>query len=98
MSTVAELRAAAIDAVEGLYSACERDVDKLETKITSLEEQVTDLEDANERIQERYARPEWGNCCRGCPPSYLDREGFCSPACHVGAPRGEFVTLAVTAA
>jgi hypothetical protein len=37
--------------------------------------------------------PRWGNCRRGCPPSYLDRYGYCSPACHVGAPRGEFVTL-----
>ena len=36
---------------------------------------------------------EWGHCRRGCPPSYLDEDGFCSPACHVGAPRGEFVTL-----
>jgi hypothetical protein len=34
----------------------------------------------------------WGNCRRGCPPSYVDGAGYCSPACHVGAPRGEFVT------
>lgn len=37
---------------------------------------------------------EWGNCRRGCPPSYLDAGGFCSPACAMGAPRGEFYTVA----
>lgn len=38
----------------------------------------------------------WGNCRRGCPPAYLDNKGFCSPACHMGAPRGEFVTCPQT--
>ena len=35
--------------------------------------------------------PQWGNCKRGCPPAYL-LNGFCSPACELGMPRGEFVT------
>lgn len=48
--------------------------------------------EAHRRNYDSKGFPEWGNCIRGCPPSYLDREGFCSPACHVGAPRGEFVT------
>lgn len=45
-----------------------------------------------DNAQRKFGRPPWGNCLRGCPPSYLDREGFCSPACKLGAPRGEYVT------
>ena len=36
---------------------------------------------------------EWGNCRRGCPPSYLDTHGYCSPACRLGAPRGNYITI-----
>lgn len=46
-----------------------------------------------ENAQQRFGRPPWGNCLRGCPPAYLDKEGFCSPACKLGFPRGEYVTL-----
>jgi len=51
---------------------------------------IDELEEAREELKQP---PEWGNCKRGCPPAYLDREGFCSPACKLGAPRGEFVTV-----
>jgi|SRR5579859_4647140 len=42
---------------------------------------------------EQQAPVEWGNCKRGCPPAYLNKKGYCSPACEMGAPRGQFVTL-----
>ena len=51
---------------------------------------IEELEEAREELKQP---PEWGNCRRGCSPAYLDREGFCSPACAMGAPRGEFVTV-----
>jgi len=86
VSTVNELKEQAINAVEGLYSACERDVEKLESKVTDLEEQLEDAKDARDN-------PEWGGCRRGCPPAYLNGRGFCSPACELGSPRGEFVTM-----
>lgn len=94
MSTVEELKEQALDAVEGLYSACERDVEKLQDKVIKLEEQVTELEGQVEAVRERCASPEWGNCRRGCPPAFINSRGFCSPACAMGAPRGEFVTVA----
>lgn len=51
---------------------------------------ISELEEAREELAQP---PKWGNCKRGCPPAYLSRDGFCSPACKLGAPRGEFVTL-----
>ncbi len=57
-----------------------------------LELALRELEDARWELKQP---PEWGNCKRGCPPSYLDQEGFCSPACARGAPKGEFVTVGV---
>ncbi len=89
MSTVRELKVAALDAVEGLYSACERDVEKLETKVADLEAELEDM-------KELHDNPEWGNCRRGCPPAFINSHGFCSPACAMGAPRGEFVTVGVS--
>lgn len=63
------------------------------TTIEELEVRIEDLE-AELKVAEHAAKhPSWGDCKRGCLPSYLDREGFCSPACHVGAPRGQYVTL-----
>jgi len=53
---------------------------------------VQELEDARLELKQP---PEWGHCRRGCAPSYLDRAGFCSPACHLGAPKGKFVTVGV---
>lgn len=50
----------------------------------------TELEDAREELKRDVT---WGNCRRGCPPAYLNRNGYCSPACELGAPRGEFVTV-----
>lgn len=96
MSTVRELKVAALDAVEGLYSACERDVEELEIKVLKLEEQVTELEGQVEAVRERYASPEWGNCRRGCASSYINSLGYCSRACELGYPRGEFVTVCHT--
>lgn len=52
---------------------------------------IDELEEARMELKQP---PEWGNCRRGCPPAFLDRDGYCSPACALGAPRGEFVTLA----
>jgi hypothetical protein len=49
--------------------------------------------DAKSQWEDSTRPPVWGNCRRGCPPSYLDQDGYCSPACHLGAPRGEFVTI-----
>jgi len=89
VSTVNELKRQALDAVEGLYSACERDVEKLEAKVLELEEELEEI-DEGEKID---PDPEWGNCRRGCPPAFINSRGFCSPACAMGAPRGEFVTL-----
>lgn len=60
--------------------------DRLEER---LETTLKELEDANNLLT---LPPDWGNCRRGCPPSYLDRQGFCSPACHWGAPKGRYVT------
>jgi hypothetical protein len=88
MSTVKELREQADEAISALYEACERDVEKLEDKVADLEEKLQDAKSTNELA------PKWGDCLRGCPPSYLDHNQFCSPACALGAPRGEFVTAA----
>lgn len=57
-------------------------------------EELHEVKEARDSLQAQLAGgPEWGNCRRGCPPSYLDQEGFCSPACRLGFPRGEYVTL-----
>jgi hypothetical protein len=64
----------------------------------SVEEQLEAAEEQIDDLNRQLVKPvPWGNCIRGCQPSYLDKQGFCSPACHVGAPRGEFVTLAEVA-
>lgn len=52
---------------------------------------LNELEEARVELK---LPPEWGNCRRGCAPSYLDKAGYCSPACHRGAPKGKFVTVA----
>lgn len=88
MSTVKELREQADESISALYEACERDVEKLEEKVAELEDKLQDAQSTND------LPPEWGNCRRGCPPAYLDHNRFCSPACALGAPRGEFVTVA----
>lgn len=72
--------------MEELYEAWS---DDLEDARESLETTTQELEDAR---TEAAAPPEWGGCRRGCPPSYLNPEGYCSPACVLGAPRGEYVT------
>lgn len=61
---------------------------------------VEQLEQENRRLRTdlREAKfvpaTKWGGCRRGCSDAYLDQDGFCSPACHVGAPKGKFVTVA----
>jgi hypothetical protein len=71
----------------------ERRVVEFESALFHAEEHIetlkTDLREALDKP------PEWGNCRRGCQESYLDPEGFCSPACHLGAPKGKWVTLGV---
>jgi len=59
---------------------------------------VEELEQENRRLRRELLDKKfipattWGNCKRGCAPAYLDKDGFCSPACAMGAPKGEFVT------
>ena len=50
------------------------------------------LKELDEARNQLARHPQWGNCKRGCPPAYLLNE-FCSPACELGMPRGEFVTM-----
>jgi hypothetical protein len=78
--------------MEQVIECWELDLDAAEE---SLETTTNELEDARLALAEP---PEWGNCRRGCAPAYLDRAGFCSPACKLGAPRGEFVTIIATIA
>jgi len=62
----------------------EQQVEDLQDK---LETTTAELDEANRLLAKP---PEWGNCRRGCPPAYLDRDRYCSPACKLGQPRGEF--------
>ena len=73
-----------LDSAKYRIGELERELDKAEDHIEALQ---TDLREALDKP------PEWGNCKRGCQESYLDPEGFCSPACHLGAPKGRWVTL-----
>ena len=72
------------DEIKSLEESYEADAKDDKDRIEELKDQVAELQ-----------QPKWGNCVRGCPPSYLDVAGFCSPACKLGAPRGEFVTMKV---
>jgi len=60
---------------------------------------IDDLQQENRRLKQQLhdlmfvPATKWGNCRRGCEPAYLDKDGFCSPACKLGAPRGKFVTV-----
>jgi len=55
---------------------------------------VEQLEQESRRLRKELQEAKfipatkWGNCKRGCPPAYLDRDEFCSPACALGQPRG----------
>lgn len=73
-----------------------KDYDKKEHDYVTQSKELSDLEDKKEDLEEILANcdtPEWGNCRRGCDPSYLDSAGFCSPACAVGSPtKGQFYT------
>jgi len=83
-------------------------VDDRELKVSQIGDMLSDWLDTEEKHKEAVESLEgdiedlklelaagavWGNCRRGCPPAYLNRQGFCSPACELGAPRGEFVTV-----
>ena len=70
------------------YDSIEEALDEIDRLNDRLDTALNELEEA------RLASPEWGNCKRGCAPAYLDENGFCSPACAMGAPKGEFVTYA----
>jgi len=87
------------DVVEVLYNLHSREIEALEDQIGSLELEANaacpDCPDKDKEIDALEAKLSavgWGNCKRGCPPAYLV-DGFCSPACALGAPRGQFVTL-----
>lgn len=55
--------------------------DDLDDAAASLETTTQELED------ERGKCLDYGNCKRGCPPAYLNENGFCSPNCEMGQPR-----------
>lgn len=93
MKTTTELRDKAVECVRDLHNAYASDVLNLEEKLDKKKEEVEELEAELSRVREVYAKPLWGNCRRGCPPSYLDADSYCSPACHLGAPRGQYGTL-----
>lgn len=66
---------------------------ELEQKIERLEDSIeTTTQELEDERQLAASPPEWGGCRRGCPDAYLDRDGYCSPACVLGAPRGRYVT------
>lgn len=75
------------DSLEDEDDETEMQIDRLKIRLETTRQE---LEDARLELK---TPPEWGNCRRGCPPAYLSRDGFCSPACALGAPRGEFVTI-----
>jgi hypothetical protein len=53
---------------------------------------VEQIDELLEELVDQDQEPpsvEWGNCRRGCVPSYLDEEGYCSPACDRGQKKGE---------
>lgn len=60
---------------------------------------VEELERENKRLRQELHEAmfvpatSWGNCKRGCPPAYLDDDGFCSPSCAKGGKRGQFYSL-----
>lgn len=76
------------DDADSLFDTWESEIERAEEVSSTT---MHELEDARLELSKG---PSWGNCRCGCPPSYLDRDGFCSPACHLGAPRGRYVTLA----
>lgn len=51
--------------------------------VEQIEELLSSLESDTE-----VPEPTWGNCKRGCVPSYLNSEGYCSPQCALGNKRG----------
>lgn len=80
--------------IEDMLNAWDKDIEDLELSADAAAEKDSDkINELEEKLEERRAGPEWGNCKRGCPPSYLDRDGYCSPACKLGFPRGEYVTV-----
>jgi hypothetical protein len=75
-----------------MLSDWDEQVDAWETLHGDKVAEVQRLE--NDLATEQSRQPEWGICRRGCPPAFLNQDGFCSPACVLGAPRGKFVTEA----
>jgi hypothetical protein len=67
----------------------------MEGQLAYIDQLKREVADLKWRLHNMKFTPatEWGNCRRGCPESYLDAKGFCSPACAMGAPKGEFVTV-----
>lgn len=75
-------------------------LDEWDVQINKLEDDNQVDKDRIEDLQlqlEKQSAGSWGTCRRGCPPAYLNAGGYCSPACQLGSPRGEFITLATKA-
>lgn len=68
--------------LEILIADWEEDSDKLESQRDQLMSDITHLEKDIAELEQR--EPEWGNCRRGCPPAYLNNNGYCSMACELG--------------
>lgn len=63
-------------------------VEELETDEPEASDVKDILRDWKVAEDEALARePEYGNCIRGCLPSYLNNNGFCSPNCELGYSR-----------
>jgi hypothetical protein len=66
--------------------------------VTTLQVEIESLQDENKRLEEellaaQLEEPRWGGCRAGHDGEfYLNKFDYCSPACALGAPRGEYVT------
>lgn len=74
------------DALSSIEAAFTLLVDLNYKEECRLQDKIDELEDLVLEMREK--KPIWGSCRAGCADSYLDPEGYCSPACHYGAPRG----------
>jgi len=54
-------------------------------EVLKLRQRITDVE--MDKLLDRI-EPVWGNCRHGCPPAYLNKNGYCSKSCEMGLERG----------
>jgi len=86
-----------VGTIQEATAEIERLRDELATTAREAQEFSQELNVLQADYKELEKRPpEWGNCRRGCEPSYLDTEGFCSPSCAMGGQRGEYYSVAST--